>query len=193
MQDKGRLIILEGFDRTGKDHLLNTFHQRHANDSDYRAYFQVIPEDMPKYREEPEAFRQFLIKHIGKQVDDLVNFKNNGIKVQMLVRLLLTDAVYSTLFSREEVVNRFHQKVFDNFNVENNIFLFKDYNEYLKRLQIIGDTTIEYQEGEFYKVNQLYLDKAKYFETIGATTKVFWLNGEDFLDQFIEEVENKVK
>ena len=36
-------------------------------------------------------------------------------------------------------------------------------------------------------------DKAKYFETIGASTKVFWLNGEDFLDQFIEEVENKVK
>ena len=48
MQDKGRLIILEGFDRTGKDHLLNTFHQRHANESDYRAYFQVIPEDMPR-------------------------------------------------------------------------------------------------------------------------------------------------
>ena len=145
MQDKGRLIILEGFDRTGKDHLLNTFHQRHANDSDYRAYFQVIPEDMPKYREEPEAFRQFLIKHIGKQVDDLVNFKNNGIKVQMLVRLLLTDAVYSTLFSREEVVNRFHQKVFDNFNVENNIFLLEVYRNIVTRLMWTAARPKDYQ------------------------------------------------
>lgn len=191
MPKKGRLIILEGFDRTGKDHLLSTFDKRHQGDPSYRAYFQVIPKDMPKYREEPEAFRQFLIKHIGNQVDELVHFKDNGAKTQMLVRLLLTDAVYSTLFNREEVVNRFHEKVFDNFQVENSIFLFKDFGEYLKRLQTIGDTTVEYPEDEFYRVNQLYLEKAEYFEKLGAKTRVFWLKGDQFLDQFIEEIEKK--
>lgn len=190
MFEKSRLIILEGFDRTGKDHLLRTFKQKHSNDQSAEAYVQVIPPTKPDYRKDPLAFREWLIGHIGKQVDDLVSLAADGKKTLMLVRLLLTDVVYSTLFNREQAVNRFHDKVFQHFNVENNVFLFENYSEYLKRLEIIGDKEIEYSEEEFYKVNDLYVAAAKQFEKLGAKSKFFYIKGDEFLDKFLDEVES---
>lgn len=189
MSEKARLIILEGFDRTGKDHLLGSFKKKHASDYSCEAYVQVIPPTKPDYRKDPLAFREWLIGHIGNQVDDLVELAKNGKKTLMLVRLLLTDVVYSTLFNREQAVNRFHDKVFQNFNVENNVFLFKNYSEYLKRLEIIGDKEVEYSEDEFYKVNDLYVAAAQQFENLGAKSKFFYINGDEFLDKFLDDVE----
>lgn len=122
-------------------------------------------------------------------MDDLVGLAADGKKTLMLVRLLLTDVVYSTLFNREQAVNRFHDKVFQHFNVENNVFLFENYSEYLKRLEIIGDKEIEYSEEEFYKVNDLYVAAAKQFEKLGAKSKFFYIKGDEFLDKFLDEVE----
>ena len=191
MHEKSRLIILEGFDRTGKDHLLKTFDDRHKDDLTCKAYFQVIPPTKPDYRKDPTAFRQWLISHIGNQVDELVDLAKNSKKTLMLVRLLLTDVVYSTLFNRPEAVNQFHQKIFENFDVENNVFLFKSYSEYLKRLALIGDDVQnpEYSEEEFYKVNDLYESSALQFEKMGAKSKFYYIKGDQFLDEFIERVE----
>lgn len=189
MTSKPRLIILEGFDRTGKDTLLRKFDEKHKDDSSYKAYFQYPPSDIPKYREQPNEFKNWLIDWIGNQVDDLIDRAKNGAKTQMIVRLLLTDKVYSTIFNREEVVNRYHDKVFDNFQVENVIFLFKNYDEYLKRLNIIGDNVKEYSEEEFYKVNELYVLLAKFFENKGARTKIFYLNGDEFLNGYLDQID----
>lgn len=192
MNDKPRLIIIEGFDRTGKDTLLKKFDEKHKGDQTFRAYFQFPPKDIPRYREQPEAFRQWLIGWIGNQIDELIHYAEDGAKTQMIVRLLLTDKVYSTLFNREEVVNRFHEKVFEHFQVENHVFLFKDYDAYLRRLELIGDNEKEYSEEEFVKVNDLYYDTAEFFEGLGAKTKFYYISGDEFLDKYLDTIEESI-
>lgn len=148
-----KLIVIEGFDRSGKDTLLSDL-------SNLNNDFYVYNNDLiglPKYDKEQDEFLVWLNKFIDKQISDLNElFKTNDTIV--MGRLLISDEVYSTLFNREHTTIKYMDKL-ENVEIINYCLLFKNFEEYCDRLKKIGDTNIQYNQEDFNKINQLYIDK----------------------------------
>lgn len=145
-----KLIIIEGFDRCGKDTLISDLSKQN---NDFYVYGNDLT-GLPKYDKEQEEFLVWLNKFIKKQVKDLNElFKTYDTIV--MCRLLISDEVYSTLFNREHTTIKYMDKLKD-VEIINYCLLFNDYDEYLKRLIKIGDNDIQYNRKEFEAINQLY-------------------------------------
>jgi len=145
-----KLIVIEGFDRCGKDTLISDLSKQN---NDFYVYGNNLT-GLPKYDKEQEEFLVWLNKFINKQVNDLNElFKTYDTIV--MCRLLISDEVYSTLFNREHTTIKYMNKLKD-VEIINYCLLFNDYDEYLKRLIKIGDHDIQYNREEFEAINQLY-------------------------------------
>ena len=152
-----KLIIIEGFDRCGKDTLMSDL-------SNFNNDFYIYDNDLtglPKYDKEQGKFLDWLNAFIDKQINDLNElFKIYDIIV--MCRLLISDEVYSTLFNREHTTIKYMDKL-QNVEIINYCLLFNNYDEYRKRLEKINDENIQYSYDEFNKINQLYKDKLELF------------------------------
>lgn len=152
-----KLIIIEGFDRCGKDTLMSDL-------SNFNNDFYIYDNDLtglPKYDKEQGKFLDWLNAFIDKQINDLNElFKTYDTIV--MCRLLISDEVYSTLFNREHTTIKYMDKL-QNVEIINYCLLFNNYDEYCKRLEKINDENIQYSYDEFNKINQLYVDKLKEF------------------------------
>jgi hypothetical protein len=147
-----KLIVIEGFDRCGKDTLMSDLSKQN---NDFYIYGNDLT-GLPKYDKEQEEFLVWLNKFINKQVNDLNElFKTYDTIV--MCRLLVSDEVYSTLFNREHTTIKYMDKLKD-VEIIHYCLLFNDYNEYINRLKKIGDNIIQYDENHFNMINQLYID-----------------------------------
>jgi len=137
---------MDGHDRSGKDTIMDSL-----SFDDYLVYKQPETEDQDVDYKDPEKFKNFMVKYIRKVLDDLYTMsKMNGTDRPIVIsRLLLCDNVFSDIYGREHVVEKYFGKEIEtNFNVINYIMLFRDYEEYVKRVEMIG-STIDFTEKEF--------------------------------------------
>lgn len=156
MKEKITLICLEGMDRTGKDTLLEDLKSKF---SDYLVYQPVSAEKENIDFKNKEVFEEWIRKYIRKVLDDLYTMaKINGTnRPIVMTRLLLTDNVFSDLFGRDHIVEKYYKKEIEtNFNLINYIFLFDDYDEYVGRVKKINDS-IDFSKEEFDKISSLFI------------------------------------
>ena len=149
-----RLIVIEGFDRCGKDTLMNDLYNLSLPNT--YIYFNNL-EGLPKYNKEQENFLVWLNRFVNTQVNT-INELFNKYDTVIMTRLIVSDEVYSTLFNREHTTIKYLKNLREDIELFNYCLLFKSYNEYLKRLQILNDLTIQYNENDFNKINNLYKD-----------------------------------
>lgn len=146
-----RLIVIEGFDRCGKDTLLEDLKKEG---------FCVLSNELkglPQYDKEQGDFLEWLDNYIKWQINTLNNlFKKH--ETIVLTRFLVSDEVYSKLFNRKRTVVKHLEKLNGNVLIYNYCLLFESYDEYLKRLEMIGEP-VQYSEEDFNKINDLYKEQ----------------------------------
>lgn len=156
-----KLIVVEGFDRCGKDSLLEDIEQ-----NDVFVFGNDLA-GLPKYDKEQDDFLKWLDSFIEFQVKHLNELFKTHDKI-VITRFIISDEVYSTLFNRKHTVmnhlNEFNEQV----EIHNYCLLFDSYDEYLKRLDMIGEQT-QYDEKDFNKINELY---ERLMNEIGFRNKV---------------------
>lgn len=152
-QSKIRIIALDGHDRSGKDEIMNKL-----DFNDFLVYKQPETEAQDTDYKNPEKFKQFMLKYIRKVLDDLYTMStlNGTDRPIVMSRLLLCDNVFSDIYGREHVVEKyFGNEINTNFNITNYIMLFKDYEEYRKRIEIINGT-LDFNKDELDNITKLY-------------------------------------
>lgn len=150
---KIKLWVLDGHDCTGKDEIMN-----HLSFDNYLVYKQPTMEDQNVDYKDKEAFKNFMLRHIRKVLDDLYTMsKLNGTDRPIVMsRLLVCDNVFSDLYDREHIVEKYFGKEIEtNFDVTNYIMLFAEYSEYCKRVRMV-EGTIDFTPEEFDNIVSLY-------------------------------------
>lgn len=173
-----KLIVIDGFDRTGKDTLLK-FKSEHLKDKEY-VYFNDLT-GKPSYKDK-ENYLVWLNNFLTKQRNDLVDLSFNYDTVYM-VRLDLCDKVYSKLFNREYTAGKYFGYVHKRYDVKNFVLLWKNYAEYMKRLERLGDKDIEYNLQNFEKIQKLYNDLSN-----KSKDKMVYITADDKTEELYKEL-----
>lgn len=150
---KIRLICLDGGDRCGKDEVMS-----HLDPNKFIVYKQPETEAQDTDYKNPEKFKVFMLKYIRKVLNDLYTLSkmNPNKKPIVMSRLLLCDNVFSDIYGREHVVEKyFGREIATNFDITNYIMLFADYDEYVNRIKIINGT-IDFDKEELDNIAKLY-------------------------------------
>ena len=149
-----KLIVIEGFDRCGKDTLMTDFYeltmaQTYFNEGkkDQQVYFDIF------FRKNPFDGGYTMSGGLEETIDFIKNFKFGEEEIDYLKSL----GVFSTLFNREHTTIKYMDKLKD-VEIIHYCLLFNDYDEYLNRLIKIGDSNVQYNKDEFNSINQLYID-----------------------------------
>lgn len=158
---KPRLIVLEGFDRTGKDTLISMINTDNNFNGKFICYQQPSVEEEQVDYTNPEEFKKFMLKHTRWLIDNLYEVAiQNPTKTIIVSRMWLTDNVFSDVFNREHVFEKyFKDELLKKFDVQNYIILFKDYNEYVSRCKLIGEQP-DFNENQFNKICSLFKEYA---------------------------------
>lgn len=149
-----KLHIIEGFDRIGKDTLLDYIDKETSKlYGDTLVYKQ---HNCPPDYHNKDEFVKWLDIFIRNQVLQLCELAKSYDDIYM-ARLLISDQVYSMLFHRDCIVEKYYNKILETFyKVDHTVLLFKDYDEYLKRLERINDDVVEYDKTDFDRINNFY-------------------------------------
>ena len=177
-----RLIIIEGFDRSGKDTLMKDLNK--LNLTNTYIYFNDL-EGLPKYDKEQDSFLNWLNKFIQRQVNDL-NKLFDTYDTIIMTRLLISDEVYSTLFNREHTTIKYMKLLRKDIEIYNYCILFDNYNEYLKRLDKINDKYVQYNHREFDAINQLYFQLVDFINNSKINLILANTLPKDILDNFLK-------
>lgn len=185
MEKKIKLIVLEGHDRTGKETIMDM-----VDFNDFLVYKQKSSEEEGVDYKDPEKYEEFVRNHVRKVLDDLYTMsKLNGTdRPIVLSRLWLSDNVFADLYGRNHVVEKYFMREIEaNFDVVNYIMLWRNYEEYKTRVQMINGS-LDFPPQEFDDIvsnfNQ-YKTYKDYIRLIDATdTK------EDVYDDFYATFEN---
>lgn len=143
-----RLIVIEGFDRCGKDSLLEDLEKE-----GYCVLYNDL-EGLPKYDKEESDFLTWLRSYVTKQIE-ILNKMFDAHDTIVMSRFIISDEVYSTLFNREHTVEKLIGNLRKDVDIEFFCMLFMNYREYLKRLKMIGEET-QYDCQDFARINNLY-------------------------------------
>lgn len=149
--DTIHLIDIEGFDRVGKDTLLNNL----SNLPGLEIYRQPPVESFGVDYRDTKRFEPILREHFKKVISDLQKF--DGSKPVILSRFLLSDNVYSHMFIRERILEQEFNKVKDKFKLTTVLLLWDSFNDYVERVKASG-SVLEYEEDEF-KYIQHYFER----------------------------------
>lgn len=147
-----RLICIEGFDRIGKDTLLDMIKERNTSENIY--VYRSEPKNLPNYESKKE-FTKWLDNYIRCQVMDLNSLFNHYDTI-IMGRFVLSDIVYSEVFDRQQVtlpIVRDHLRL--DVNIINFITKWESYTEYLSRLVDINEEP-QYNTKEFNKINDAF-------------------------------------
>lgn len=151
MNDKPYLIVIEGQDRTGKDTLINNLVDKY----NLYVYKQKPHEKTGVDYRNKEQYEKWVYNHIDTIYNDLIEISKNE-KIILLSRLWISDNVYSDLFGRNHIVEKYFKDKFkDTFNVKTFVLLWQDFDNYIKRLNFINEE-VEYEVVEFNKTIDLY-------------------------------------
>lgn len=153
MENKIKMIVLEGHDMTGKDTLLNML----KSNERFIVFQGPTYEEQGVDKKDKEAYKQFLMRWIRHSLDEIYTLvRDNKDKIVVLSRLWLSDNVFSDLYNRDHVVEKyFLNEIKTNFDVYNFVILWKDYQEYVDRMIIIHQP-IEFDEYEFNKITNKF-------------------------------------
>lgn len=178
-----KLIVIEGFDRCGKDTLMQDLIKEDLPNT--FIYLNDL-EGLPKYDKEQNDFLVWLNKFIDTQVKT-INKLFDRYDTVIMTRFLMSDEVYSNLFNREHTVIKYLDNLRTDIYIVNFCILFKDYNEYLNRITHIKET-IQYSKEDFNKINELYnteLDKPYYHNIKVLCEIVSQTTPKNLLDTFL--------
>ena len=150
-----RLIVIEGYDRSGKDTLMQDLEDIKVLLPNTYIYFNDL-EGLPKYDKEQENFLDWLNRLISKQISELNKLFEEYDNI-IMTRLIVSDEVYSKLFNREHTTIKYIDKLNSEVKIINYCLLFNSFKEYLNRLFII-DKNLEpqYNLPDFMYINELY-------------------------------------
>ncbi len=154
MENKIKLIVLEGHDRTGKDTLLDML-----DFNDFLVYKQKSSEEEGVDYKNPKVYEEWMKKNIRKVLNDLyvMNELNGTDRPIVMTRLLLTDNVFADLYNREHIVEKwFKEEIDNNFDCINYIMLWRNYDEYKFRMRKIGKT-IDFNKEEFEEITKKFV------------------------------------
>ena len=171
--EKKKLIIVEGFDRIGKDTFLKKVEEKEIED--LKVYIQK--NNPPQYRNK-EEFKAWLVSFLKGQADELMSFDSNII----MARLFTSDFVYSSLFNRTMSVDYPLQVLPKKYDIYQIIFLYKSYEDYLTRCKFLK-CEVEYSKEGFEKINYLYQNSL--FNTTMKTV-IFYNPKRSFKDELAE-------
>lgn len=152
-KNKKRLIVIEGFDRCGKDTLLSDLEKLHT----IMPHVYIMKNDLtglPSYEHEQEDFLTWLNRYIDFQVNE-INRLFNDYDTIIMSRFILSDEVYSVLFNREYTTRNYLNRLID-CDIYNFCINFDNYQEYLDRIHMIGNSEVQYDEEYFNKITTLY-------------------------------------
>lgn len=151
MNNKPFLIIIEGQDRTGKDTLINNL----VNKYNLYVYKQNPHEKTGVDYRNKEQYEKWVYNHIDTIYNNLLEISKTE-NIILLSRLWISDNVYSDLFGRNHIVEKYFKDKFkDTFNIKTFVLLWEDFDNYKQRLSYINED-IEYQVDEFNKTIELY-------------------------------------
>ena len=185
LKKKPNLYVIEGFDRIGKDFILNKIKTIPFTDGSNFVVFSQH-NNPPEYRNLSE-FEAWLKPFLENQADELISLSGSDNKDIIMSRLFSSEAVYSELFKRNNCVDNIFYKLKNYFNIKQIIILYSSYDQYLKRCNLLN-TDIEYSEEEFNKINNLYKNN-KYSKCLD--TAIFESNG-DFDNDLIDKIIDKI-
>lgn len=156
-----RLIVIEGFDRSGKDSLMKDLADSNLLPNTW-VYFNDL-EGLPKYDKEQENFLVWLNRLIQMQVNKL-NELFDSYDTIIMTRFIVSDEVYSTLFNREHTVIKYIDQLRKDVQIINYCLLFSTWVDYLKRLEMLEVDEAQYDNKDFYSINKLYKDLLSNYE-----------------------------
>lgn len=184
--DKPYLIVIEGQDRTGKDTLINNL----VNQYGLYRYKQGAHEETGVDYRNKEQYEKWVYNHINTIYTNLLEISKTN-KIILLSRLWISDNVYSDLFGRNHIVDKYFKEKFkDTFNIKTFVLLWEDFDNYKSRVDIINED-LEYEVDEFNRTIELY---KKYVEEndkiliIENTT-----SAKNILNNFITNILNYVE
>ena len=155
-----KLIVIEGFDRSGKDTLMQDLCKMNLPNT--YVYFNNL-EGLPSYDKEQDNFLDWLNDFITNQIKT-INKLFDKYDTVIMTRFLMSDEVYSNLFNREHTCIKYISDLRKDIYIVNFCILFKDYDEYLDRINNIKED-IQYSKKDFDKICKLYmneLEKSEY-------------------------------
>lgn len=147
-----RLIVIEGFDRSGKDTLMQDLGNNDLPNT--WVYFNDLA-GLPKYDKEQEDFLNWLNRLIQMQVNKINELFDKYDNV-IMTRFIVSDEVYSTLFNREHTVIKYLDQLRKDVQIINYCLLFNTWTDYLKRLELLEVDEAQYDNQDFYHINELY-------------------------------------
>ena len=129
---------------------------------------------------------------INKIYNDLLEISKTN-KIILLSRLWISDNVYSDLFGRNHIVEKYFKDKFkDKFNIKTFILLWENFDNYITRLQNINEN-IEYEVDEFNHTIELYkkygTEQDKFLIIENTTSKNNILN--NFITNILNHVERQ--
>lgn len=183
MEKKPILIVLEGQDQIGKDTLLDVL----KNDDKFIIYETPTYEEQGVDKKDKEAYKKFLMSFIRKQLDDIYSLiRIDKEKIVVISRLWISDNVFSDLYNREHVVEKyFLREVMTNFDVYNYCMLWNSYGDYCSRMSKIS-YDIEFCEDEF------NLIKNK-FEEYSDKDIIIYIKDKDSVDDVVSQFKKYMK
>lgn len=179
-----RLIVIEGFDRSGKDTLMQDLGNSDLPNT--WVYFNDL-EGLPKYDKEQDDFLVWLNKLIQMQVNKLNELFDKYDNV-IMTRFIVSDEVYSTLFNREHTVIKYIGQLRKDVQIINYCLLFNTWTDYLKRLELLEVYEAQYDNSNFYEINNLYKNELIKYKG----SRIFYIKYNtsklEILEDFIEYV-----
>lgn len=159
------LIVLEGFDRTGKNSIAEAC---------YNTSYTILDKtpNKPDHFGDPTVFAKWVKEYAINELDMMISLNTNIFRV----RWMLSEYVYSTLFSRTSIVDAITAKSIQHFNVKNIVLLFDTYASYIRRVTILNDV-VEYTEQQFNTINKLYYEAMNKYTTMDNV--VYFINADD--------------
>lgn len=181
MEKKPILIVLEGQDQIGKDTLLDML----KDDDKFIIYETPTYEEQGVDKKDKEAYKRFLMSFIRKQLDDIYSLiRNDKEKIVVISRLWISDNVFSDLYNREHVVEKyFLREVMTNFDVHNYCMLWDGYEDYCSRMDKINHD-IEFTKDEFNLIKNKF---EEYLDTI------FYIKDKDSVDDVVSQFKKFIK
>ena len=186
-----RLIVIEGYDRSGKDTLMKDLDDIKVLLPNTYIYFNDL-EGLPKYDKEQDDFLNWLNKFISKQISELNKLFEKYDNI-IMTRLIISDEVYSTLFNREHTTIKYIDKLNSEVNIINYCLLFNDFYEYLNRLYLVlgQDSKPQYDKTDFDHINELYKNEILKYKD----SRIFYIFSDtsrlEILKDFINHVYKK--
>ena len=107
--NKPYLIVIEGQDRTGKDTLINNLVEKYG----FYCYKQQEHEKTGVDYRNKEQYEKWVYNHIDKIYNDLLEISKTN-KIILLSRLWISDNVYSDLFGRNHIVEKYFKYIINN-------------------------------------------------------------------------------